>query len=232
MTGAATRAQRLRTQVRNSAVGSHLRHLANRRNTPGIDFVPGGRLVTLRADWAEELEEISRGEPHLLTKTAADFQDVARKGHILVAVDRSENSRVVGCIVLWPLGQDESNNYWFELGTFMVRPEYRFGSRTSKAMPIGDTLYQYILLLHRHRNILGTTTNRRAVHTGQRHGMQMVSFQKLPPSIHTATCICPADKMQTDDSMQCAIKDNGCRVRISFQTWMRMGQPTQLSWTE
>lgn len=184
--------------------------------------------------WYEQIEKVTREEPHLLPKTREELQPAAEDGRIILATyDKMDKCGgpdeliVAGCIVLWELERDHHGDLWYELGTFFVRPSFRF-SRTG--MSIGDTLYGLLLHLHSNKNILATTTNEHAIHTGMRHGMQMVSFHSLPELIHHATCICPMEKTGACDNANCLLKDRVCRVRVPFPTWVRMGCPKRLSY--
>jgi len=199
--------------------------------TPAIAYLSGDSLLLFDESWYAQVEAITRAEVHLLTKTREDLEPAARNGRVIIAVDTSAGNRVVGCIVLWELDRDADGVMWYELGTFLVSPEYRFGSDSPKAMPIGDALYRRLLAEHQDKNTLGTTTNRAAIKTGRRHGMQMISFGRLPIAIHRATCICPIEKTGVADQMRCRIKDQLCRVRVSYETWLRMDQPVRLAWT-
>lgn len=222
--------------------------------TPGIDYVHGEELDGFKDEWYESLEAMTRAEPHLLSKTREDLEPAVNERRIVVAIDRTRGDMVVGCIILWPLCQDEhesssagpslstdrlipgdaerrplhnqpSSARWYELGTFLVIPEYRYGR---SHLPIGDILYRYLLATNREKNILGTTTNSKAIHTGMRHGMQMIRFTQLPRGVHTATCICPVQKTGAINNALCRLKDQECRVRISTETWRRLGQPDLL----
>jgi hypothetical protein len=218
----------LKTAVRTSAAGELVLRTLTERRTPGIRYVSGDALLALSDLWYEQIEQITRSEPHLLTKTRPELEPAAVDGRVTLAIDTSESGRVVGCIVLWELGRDEDGHMWYELGTFVVVPDHRYGARGPKAMPIADALYRRALYAHRDKNILGTTTNIHAIHTGQRHGMQMVSFQALPLAVHEATCICPTSKTCSTNNALCRIKDDSCRVRVPYPTWVRMGSPTHL----
>ncbi|MBI4256830.1 hypothetical protein HY626_02110 [Candidatus Uhrbacteria bacterium] len=209
------------------------KEFANTDKTPNIDYVHGTELEEFRDQWYDDIEALTRAEPHLLTKTREDLKPTVQERRIVIAVDRAHGDRVVGCIVLWPLCHDEKSQMWCELGTFMVIPAYRYG-RTG--LPIGDGLYHHLLQTNRDKNILGTTTNLKAIHTGMRHGMHMISFHQLPSSVHRATCICPIEKTGASDNLYCRIKNGragfvGCHVRVSTPTWERMGRPQTLPLT-
>ena len=117
---------------------------------------------------------------------------------------------------------------WYELGTFLVIPTYRYGNTK---LPIGDIMYHHLLATNPDKNILGTTTNPKAIHTGIRHGMVMIRFRDLPTAVHRATCICPIEKTGATDNFHCRIKDAACRVRVSTPTLERMGRPATLPFT-
>ncbi len=194
-------------------------------HAPQIVYLSNSHLLAHDETWYEQVEAITRAEPQLLTKTRAELEPAAREGHVLIALDTTCDMRVVGGIVLWDLDRDERRQMWYELGTFFVHPEYRF-SRTR--LPIGDTLYARLLAENVGKNILGTTGNIHAIHTGARHGMQMIRFSDLPEEVRRASCICPSSKTGVTDNTHCRLRDTLCRVRISHDTWMRMGQPPRI----
>ena len=220
----------LSTRIRTSRAGAVLQFALDRRSTPGIEYLWGERLLALDESWYDQIESITREEPHLLTKTRTELEPAARDGRVVIAIDTQASNRVVGCIILWELERDQSGQMWCELGTYVVARAYRFKSGTHRSMPIGDILYRMFLDRYRNSNILGTTTNIKAIHIGQRHGMQMISFDQLPPEICKATCICPPDKTGTQDNWQCCQRNEKCRVRVPFATWRRMGSPTRLAY--
>ncbi|NQV90105.1 hypothetical protein HQ487_01720 [Candidatus Uhrbacteria bacterium] len=219
----------LRYAVMSSHFGGQALSKLGQLQTPGIVYLSGRALLNFDPRWYNEIEAITRAEEHLLTKTRADLEPAAKNNQVTIAIDTTQQNRVVGCIVLWELERDRQGVLWYELGTFVVAPDHRYKARGPKAMPIGDALYRLLLHQHRNKNIIGTTTNIHAIHTGLRHGMQMVSYHDLPPDIHTATCICPFSKTGAEDNAHCTIKNLKCRVRVSYPTWVRMGQPTRLS---
>lgn len=203
-------------------------------NLPDIHFIWGEDLLFFDQTWYDQVKQTTRREKHLLMKTRAELEPAARDGRVLLAVTFRMDKcggpdwmNVAGCIVLWDLERDPRGMMWYELGTFFVEPFWRF---SQTGLPIGDWLYQHLLDLHRDKNIIGTTTNPSAIATGMRHGMQMVSFSDLPITIHRATCCCPVEKTGTENNMRCPLKDAQCRVRVTTQTWERMGRPTRLSY--
>ncbi|MBI2473733.1 GNAT family N-acetyltransferase [Candidatus Uhrbacteria bacterium] len=216
------------TRLKTSFVGGSILTQWGKRQTPGIDYLSGSDLLTFDQRWYQEIEVITRAEKHLLTKTRQELEPATQDGRVIIAIDTTENNRVVGCIVLWELDQDDQRRMWYELGTFVVVPDHRYKARGPKAMPIGDVLYRKLLHVHRDKNILGTTTNLKAIHTGLRHGMQMIGFQELPLRVHRSTCICPIEKTGVRDNLFCQIKNQSCRMRVSFHTWIRMGYPKRL----
>lgn len=231
MTGTST--GDLRNWLMNTPLGGRVLHALDRRRTPGIDYLSGQRLLDFGDVWYTHVEAITRAEKHLLTKTQDDLEPAALDGRVLLAIDTEAGDRVIGCIVLWHLGTDDRGEDWYELGTFVVIPEYRYGAVGPKShKPIADTLYRLLLCEHRDKNILGTTTNPKAIHTGMRHGMQMISFQSLPLLTHNQTCICPSEKTGVRNNMRCLLKDRSCRVRVSYPTWIRMGQPYRIPYTQ
>ncbi len=205
---------------------------------PEIVYVSGHDLCTLDESWYTQVEVITRAEAHLLTKTRDDLEPTVLDNRVIIALDRSSppfsrgekrgvSNRVIGCIVLWELAEDSQGAMWYELGTFLVIPEYRFAT---SGLPIGDELYSRLLATHQDKNILGTTTNHKAIKTGRRHNMQMIRFGQLPDAVRIASCICPADKTGVDGPVHCRIKDQLCKVRVTRETWIRMGQPERLAY--
>lgn len=190
--------------------------------TSSIVYLSGNELLHFPDRWYQEVEAITREEPQLLTKTRKELEPAAQQGHVLIAVDVLADHRVVGGIVLWDLDVDEHNQMWYELGTFFVHPSYRFHHTH---IPIGDTLYARLLNENQGKNILGTTANIHAIHTGARHGMQMIQFSDLPERIRHATCICPSSKTGAINNVHCLLRDEICRVRVSHDTWVRLGSP-------
>ncbi len=218
------------TRARTSQLGGAMLRSLGERRTPGIFYISGAALLRREDDWYGQIQCITGNEPHLLTKTRQDLEPAAQHGLVTLAIDEGRGGIVVGCIVLWELGIDDMGTPWYELGTFVVAPAYRYKSGTKRAMPIADALYRRLLTEHTDKNILGTTTNARAVHIGQRHGMQMVSYDDLPPGVAPATCICPASKTLATDNRFCQLRDQGCRVRVTYHTWDRLRRPQRLSY--
>ncbi len=191
-------------------------------HTPSILYLSGRALCDCSEHWYQEVEQITREEPQLLTKTRKELEPASQQGHVLIAVDKETSNRVVGGIVLWDLDVDDQGQMWYELGTFFVHPSYRFHHTQ---IPIGDTLYARLLKENEGKNILGTTANIHAIHTGARHGMQMIRFGDLPERIRYATCICPSSKTGVVNNTHCLLRNETCRVRVSHDTWIRLGSP-------
>lgn len=191
-----------------------------------IAYKSGAELLALSEAWYDQVYAITQKEPQLLVKTRKELEPAAKAGHVLLAIDLENDAHVVGAIVLWDLTTDHRGQMWYELGTFFVRQDYRFAIT---GLPIGDTLYARLLEENVGKNILGTTGNIHAIHTGARHGMQMIRFGDLPESIRRSTCVCPAKKTGTMDNQHCQLKDQGCFVRVSCDTWERLDRPTRFS---
>jgi len=187
-----------------------------------IRYLSGEALLAFDETWYDQVETITTKEPFLLTKTRTELEPAAKDGRVLIAIDTDDAHNVVGCIVLWDLEVSELGVSWYELGTFFVHPTYRFGHTH---LPIGDQLYARLLDEHVDKNILGTTGNKKAIHTGERHGMKMIRFGQLPESVRRASCICPIEKTGATNNVHCRAKDITCRVRVSTPTWERMGRP-------
>lgn len=226
--------------------------------TLGIVYLSESDLLAHDERWYAEVETITRGEVHLLTKTREELEPAARQGLVTIAIDTTQDNRLVGCIVLWPLCDEEhvsssagsslstdrlnlgeaelrplqvqpSSARWYELGTFLVVPDHRFKARGPRALPIGDELTVRLLEEHAHKRIMFTTTNPAAGHTFVRDGMRVVSFHTLPMTVHLATCICPSSKTSATDNRFCRIKNGSCFAFVSGNTWERMGCPTLLA---
>ena len=56
--------------------------------TPGIDYLHGDELLKWQDRWYDEIEEMTRAEPHLLVKTWEDLEPAVREDRIVVAIDR------------------------------------------------------------------------------------------------------------------------------------------------
>lgn len=196
--------------------------------TPGIVYLSGADLLAHDERWYAEVEAVTRGEIHLLTKTQEELEPAARQGLVTIAIDTTQDNRLVGCIVLWELERDHEGAMWYELGTFLVVPDHRFKARGSRALPIGDVLTRHLLDEHANKRIMCTTTNPAAAHTFVRDGMRMVSFHALPMTVHHATCICPSSKTDTTDNRLCGIKNGPCYAFVSHNTWEAMDCPATL----
>lgn len=229
-------------------------------HTPGIVYLSGSDLLAHDERWYTEVETVTRGEVHLLTKTRTELEPAARQGLVTIAIDTTQDNRLVGCIVLWPLCDEEhvsssagpslsidrlnlgeaelrplqvqpSSARWYELGTFLVVPDHRFKARGPRALPIGDVLTRHLLDEHADKRIMCTTTNPAAAHTFVRDEMRVVSFHALPMTVHLATCICPLKKTGVADNQFCRIKNGPCYAFISHNTWESMGCPATLPLT-
>lgn len=212
----------LRTALRTSMLGSWPYYFLETFKTPGIVYISGDPLLKMPW-WIPAIVNATKTEPHLLSKTSLELRSAAELHHVIIAADTTRNYQVVGCIVLWDLGYDLHHRQWYELGTLWVDPEYRFHGK--RHLPIGDAMYRRILVENRDLNILATTTNPKAVHLGERNGMQMISYDSLDPAIRRSTCVCPEDKTGTYNNEMCKLKDTTCRVRVPYHTWIRMGKP-------
>lgn len=221
----------LKIYLRTTLLGGRMVSSLARRRTPGIIYLTGNALLAFDERWYDEIEIITKAEPHLLTKTREQLEPAVQAGLVTIAIDTTANDRVVGCIVLWELCQDKQGRTWYELGTYVVDEEYRYKAKGPHAMPIGYALYHSLLYTHRDKNILGTTTNKRSIHIGRHHGMQMISFTQLPPEVQRASCICPPTKTKATDNAHCQILDKSCRVRVTRPTWIRMGMPTRIPYS-
>ncbi|MBI4437819.1 hypothetical protein HY631_02610 [Candidatus Uhrbacteria bacterium] len=198
--------------------------------TPNIIYHSNRALTHLPESWLDDLVRLIAQEPHLLPRTREVFESATRHGRLIVAVDAREHNRAVGCVALWELARDGLDTPWYELGTFVVDPEYRYRAQGEKAMPMGDMLYRLMLERHRRLNILATATNPSEIKTGMRHEMKMLRFQMLPIKVHRASCVCPKDRTQVDNNMICPLRNKACRVRVTKETWARMGYPSTLSY--
>lgn len=173
-------------------------------------------------NWAEQLAAITRREPHLLAQSAADIADHGRAGRVILAVDKSAESQLVGSIALCPLHVETNGRPWFELMMVYVEEKYRF---PLTGLDLVDELHRQIIRLAEGNNLLSTTTNPSEVKSGIRVGLVHISFRHLPPNVHRATCICPSDKIGVADPLICPKRDHACVARISRETREQLDRP-------
>ena len=189
-----------------------------------IRYLRGPEMDAYVPSWADEVEKITNHEPHLLPHQAEILRAANATGRVIIAIDLEAHARIVGCIVLWPLYiniRDEAE--WNELGTVFVIPEYRYSA--NRDLKIADTLYRRMLKAFPHEQILATTTNPSALKSGERAGLKHPGFRVLPDEVRDATCVCPKEKTGVDNPRDCPLRDTRCFVRVSPETWQRLGQP-------
>jgi len=185
-----------------------------------------GRALRAIPDWADQVAAYTAEQPHLLPQQPASLRAVAKKGLVILAVDRAAGDWVVGCIVLWPLGVKTHGAPWHELGTVFVREGYRRADH--QGFQIADELYARVLREFPHLNILATTTAIEAVKLGLRAGLHHVGFRLLSDEVRSATCVCPSDKTHAPHPRDCTIRDQTCFVRVTPATWERLGRPSDI----
>ena len=190
-----------------------------------IRYLQGRELDSL-ARWAEDVAEISRHQPHLLPQKPEALRGANEAGRVVIAIDAAANSQVVGCIVLWELDVTSHGASWFELGTVVVVDGYRH--RDNPTLFIADALYAQMLGAFPGVNILATTTNESALKSGERAGLKHPGFRVLPPDVQAGTCICPHSKTGVDDPRLCPLRDQSCFMRVSEETWQRLGHPPHI----
>lgn len=154
----------------------------------------------------------------LLPKTVEDLLGFWNAGLSAIAV---RDGRVIGHAAIEPLCDG-----WFELGAVWVDPSVR--GAEGKHSHVGLRLYRALLAAHREKNILATTINPAAMTVGWRVGMVPILYEQLPQEVWAATCCCPAGKTgvpRSENVPHCALKQKICFVRITSETWTRLGCP-------
>ncbi len=156
--------------------------------------------------------EATRAEPALLPKTADALIEQWQQG---LSVLRFDGEEVVAHATLWHL-----TDGWYELGTVWVR-------RDSRGHHVSANMYVELFARHPGLNILATTTNAASIRIGMRPevGLVLVPYAALPEEIRAATCCCPASKTEAADNRFCRLRDTTCFVRVTRQTWQRLGSP-------
>jgi hypothetical protein len=169
----------------------------------------------------EIVAEATQRENALLPKTASQLIAQWARG---LTVLRFDSDHVIGHATLWPLTRDHWGRDWFELGTVWVHPAHR-GHHLSAHM------YVELFGNHPERNILATTTVYASILIGMRPevGLVLVRYAALPEEVRQATCCCPAKKTGTVDNRFCQLRDARCFVRVTRQTWERLGSPVTMS---
>lgn len=136
------------------------------------------------------------------------------------------NDRVIGHAAIEPL-----LNGWFEIGAVWVAEDFR--GKENRHLHMGYRLYKALLERHGRDKFLITTTITPAILVlALRVGMVPVRYRDLPPKVWQATCVCPAKKTgveRSDNVPHCKIKDDGCFVLVSRQTWEHIGSPEPLN---
>lgn len=170
--------------------------------------------------WAETLAKNFRNEPHLSQEHPATLRDAASHRRMLVAYDK-ENDLLVGCAVMWPLGESDEG-MWLKFGTMFLIEPYRFHH---SEMKISDEICRRMLNAFPKENILASTTNRAAVHAGLRAGFVRIRYEDLPLNIRRATCTCPALKTGEANPLMCRLADVTCFACVSRETYERLHRP-------
>ena len=92
-----------------------------------------------------------------------------------------DNNQVVGYLTTYPLGQDDKNRNWWEVGTGIVPIEKR-GSG------IGAILYNQVAKYHPKGVLVGTTKNPVALYLSLKAGFVVEPYTLIPASIRQGLC--------------------------------------------
>ncbi len=161
------------------------------------------------------IAEMSQREPALLSKSVEVLLAQWERGLTQVMLDGDE---VIAHATLWRLIEDED---WHELGTVWVRPDRR-------GHELSAQLYRELFARHPGLNILATTTVAASIKIGAHVGLKMIPYNALPERIRAATCCCPRSKTGVDDNRRCQLREQSCFVRVTSETWCRLGHPPTL----
>ncbi|OGL95628.1 hypothetical protein A2348_01925 [Candidatus Uhrbacteria bacterium RIFOXYB12_FULL_58_10] len=164
--------------------------------------------------WADIVSQATQEEPALLRKNPDAL--LAQREDGLTAL-RFHDGHPIAHATLWHLADG-----WYELGTVWV-------ARSHRGHDLSAELYRDLFRDHPERNILATTTNPASLRIGIRVGMRCVPFRALPASVWRETCCCPFAKTGSDDNVSaCRQRESRCFVRVTEQTWWRLGQPAEI----
>jgi hypothetical protein len=158
----------------------------------------------------------------LLTKTPEELMAYWRSGLSAMAISPTEE--VLGHAALEPLIPG-----WFELGAVWAREDCRGTKGVYKQ--VAARLYETLLGQNTDKNILATTINPAALGLGRRIGLVPISYNSLPREVWEATCCCPAEKTgvpRTENVPNCLLRENICFVRVTKETWQRIGTPPMI----
>ena len=169
--------------------------------------------------WASKVAAATKHELHLLPQLLANLKAAGHEDRLVVAADENQENMFVGSIALWPLGVATDSIQWFELGTVFVVPNYRF---PNSGLDIADELHRRIMTLANGHNIMATTTNPSERKSWQRVGFVTVPFNRLPPEVLPATCICPKSKTGVNNPLNCPFRGNHCTVALAPDTLSRL----------
>jgi hypothetical protein len=196
-------------------------------HTPCIVFLLGQEIFDQLPDtWADRISTITKQQKHLLPQEPSALRERAEAGQLFVAADiaHPDGIKIVGFAAIWDLGVDEEQRDWGEFGTVYVHPDYSFGSHPELAISV--RLYAWMQASG--RMALATTTNPKAMGTGQHAGLHPISFRDLPPEIMQKTCSCDPKKRRETEPGKCQLRDDACRVRVSTKTYIKLGRPPLL----
>ena len=156
----------------------------------------------------------TREEPALLPKSADQLREQFDLG---LSAIRFHDGRPIAHATLWHLADG-----WYELGTVWV-------ARSHRGHDLSAELYRDLFRGHPERDILATTTNPASLRIGVRVGMRCIPFCALPAAVWRETCCCPAAKTGTADNVaSCALREKRCFVRVTEETWQRLGRPAEI----
>lgn len=164
--------------------------------------------------WSHTVAEATKLEKALLPQEAENLERQHDAG--LTAL-RFEGEDVIAHATLWLLVDG-----WYELGTVWVHSAYR-------GRGLSAELYRELFATHPHRNVLATTTNPASLHIGLQVGMRCIQYAVLPRDVWRKTCCCPPSKTGSDDNVtRCRLRETSCFLRVTKETWTRLGSPGEI----
>lgn len=172
----------------------------------------------------------------LLPKSPGDLREFWDRGLSVIGfIPGGEGSHVIAHAAIEPLCIDpETGEQWYELGAVWVHPDVR-GKQDLKRdghKHIGLRLYRAILELHPDKNIMCTTINPAAMIVGARMDMVAIRYSDLPNHVWNTTCCCPTQKTgvaREQNVPNCTLRSKACFVRVTKETWERMGRPEPIA---
>lgn len=168
----------------------------------------------------------------LLPKTPEELRKFWDQGlSVIGLMPGGDRSHVIAHAAIEPLCTDPiTGEQWYEFGAVWVRPDFR-GKHDLKReghRHIGLRLYQAALSQHPDKMILCTTINPAAMVVGIRMDMVAIRYSDLPSHVWNTTCCCPVEKTGVERNQNvpnCTLRSKTCFVRVTRETWERMGRP-------